>query len=337
MPPRLLIITAAFGEGHNSAARNLSLALDAAGAVTHTADPCLLGSPLVTEALRRGYRVVTTYFPRLWERIYRSTDQQDFRRQRLPLMRKPERYLARLLDDFQADAVVSTYPLYPYFLERIFEETGRRLPVFTAVTDSIEINAAWLKAPCDCWLVTDPATRQAMVGAGLPQERVVDSGQRLRVRLWFVASRAKTAAPHPDARPGQFLPRLWEYDVAELFLADPESGRYLEFNLAPNGAWWNAEFTAPRVRTDGANAQMPDVQTFAEQATDGSWAAALALPLDLLEARIGFGPHTRANVTFILESPAQRFLSANDLGGGEPDFHRPERFSTLQPTAIPAL
>ncbi|HEY8991077.1 MAG TPA: hypothetical protein VIM46_03805, partial [Luteolibacter sp.] len=38
-------------------------------------------------------------------------------------------------------------------------------------------------------------------------------------RLWFVASRAKTAAPHPDARPGQFLPRLWEYDVAELFLA----------------------------------------------------------------------------------------------------------------------
>lgn len=176
MPPRLLIITAAFGEGHNSAARNLGLALDAAGAVTRTADPCLLGSPLVTEALRRGYRVVTTYFPRLWERIYRSTDQQDFRRQRLPLMRKPERYLARLLDDFQADAVVSTYPLYPYFLERIFEETGRRLPVFTAVTDSIEINAAWLKAPCDCWLVTDPATRQAMVGAGLPQERVVDSG-----------------------------------------------------------------------------------------------------------------------------------------------------------------
>ena len=156
-------------------------------------------------------------------------------------------------------------------------------------------------------------------------------------RLWFVASRAKTAAPHPDARPGQFLPRLWEYDVAELFLADPESGRYLEFNLAPNGAWWNAEFTAPRVRTDGANAQMPDVQTFAEQATDGSWAAALALPLDLLEARIGFGPHTRANVTFILESPAQRFLSANDLGGGEPDFHRPDRFSTLQPTAIPTF
>jgi processive 1,2-diacylglycerol beta-glucosyltransferase len=176
MPPRLLVITAAFGEGHNSAARNLALALEAAGAVTHTADPCLLGAPFVTDLLRRGYRLVTTHSPKLWEKIYRSTDRQDFRRQRLPLMRKPESYLAGLIDEFHADAVVSTYPLYPYFLERIFEQTGRRLPVFTAVTDSIEINAAWLKAPCDRWLVTDPATRETMIRSGLAAERVVDTG-----------------------------------------------------------------------------------------------------------------------------------------------------------------
>jgi len=156
-------------------------------------------------------------------------------------------------------------------------------------------------------------------------------------RLWFLASRAKPAAPHPEARPGKFVPRLWEHDVAELFLADLASGRYLEFNLAPNGAWWNAEFTAPRVRTDGANLAMPDVQTFAEQATDGSWVAALSLPLDVLQARIGYGPETRANVTFILDSPAQRFLTATDLGGGEPDFHRPDRFAPLKPTAIPVF
>jgi hypothetical protein len=156
-------------------------------------------------------------------------------------------------------------------------------------------------------------------------------------RLWFFASRAKAAAPHPDARPGKFLSRLWEHDVAELFLADPVSGRYLEFNLAPNGAWWNAEFTAPRVRTDGANVAMPGVQTFAEQATDGSWVAALSLPLDVLQARIGYGLQTRANVTFILDSPDQRFLTATDLGGGEPDFHRPDRFAPLKPTAIPVF
>lgn len=33
--------------------------------------------------------------------------------------------------------------------------------------------------------------------------------------LWFLASRSKEATVHPDARPGQFLPELWRYDLAE--------------------------------------------------------------------------------------------------------------------------
>ena len=170
--PRILIVTAAFGEGHNSAARNLGLALDAAGAVTRVCDPCMTGAPRMTAAVNRAYRMVTTHFPELWARIYRSTDRCDLNRQRSPLMRLPERALAAAIGEFQPDGLVSTYPLYPYFIPRI----GAKLPVFTVVTDSIEINAAWLRAPGDFWLVTDPATRDAMITQGLDGGRVVDSG-----------------------------------------------------------------------------------------------------------------------------------------------------------------
>jgi len=176
MPVRLLIITAAFGEGHNSAARNLGLALDSLGAATRVADPCLAGAPRSTRLLQWGYRLVTTYSPRLWARMYRSADRQDFSRQQMPLMRKPELYLEQLVEEFKPDAVVTTYPLYPYFLERIFAKTGHRLPVFTVVTDSIEINAAWLKARTDFFLVTDPATRETMIRSGLPAAQVIDTG-----------------------------------------------------------------------------------------------------------------------------------------------------------------
>jgi processive 1,2-diacylglycerol beta-glucosyltransferase len=170
--PRILIVTAAFGEGHNSAARNLGLALDAAGAVTRVCDPCMTGAPRMTDAVNRAYRMVTTRMPWLWARIYRSTDRCDFSRQRSPLMRLPERALAAVIAEFRPDALVSTYPLYPYFMPRI----GAKLPVFTVVTDSMEINAAWLRAPSDFWLVTDPATRDAMTARGLDAARVVDSG-----------------------------------------------------------------------------------------------------------------------------------------------------------------
>ena len=145
--------------------------------------------------------------------------------------------------------------------------------------------------------------------------------------LWFIASRQKPALIHPKARPGAFQDGLWQYDVAELFLSDPPSGRYFEFNLAPNGSWWSCEFTAPRVRADDAEIAMPEVATYAEMSADGSWVAAMAIPLHLLKARLDFGPRTRLNVTMILESPTQRFLSAADLGSGKPDFHQPACFS----------
>jgi hypothetical protein len=153
-------------------------------------------------------------------------------------------------------------------------------------------------------------------------------------RLWFVAHHRRPAELHPQARPGDFQAGLWDYDVAELFIADPVSGRYFEFNLAPNGAWWSCEFTAPRVREEEMDIAMPEVATFADMAPDGAWVAAMAIPMDLLRARLDFGANSRMNVTMILESPAQRFLTATDLGGGEPDFHRPDCFAVVNHAPI---
>ncbi|MES2996844.1 MAG: hypothetical protein V4733_08545 [Verrucomicrobiota bacterium] len=155
-------------------------------------------------------------------------------------------------------------------------------------------------------------------------------------RLWFIAHHRKPADLHPFARPGKFQAELWKHDVAELFIADPESGRYFEFNLSPNGAWWSCEFTAPRVRAAETDIAMPEVATHADLATDGSWLAALSIPLDLLKTRIAFGPETKMNVTFILNSPDQRFLTATDLGGGQPDFHRPDFYVTPERTPLPS-
>jgi processive 1,2-diacylglycerol beta-glucosyltransferase len=199
--PRILIVTAAFGEGHNSAARNLGLALEEKGAQARVGDPCLLGAPGITALLSRGYRMVTTRFPRLWARIYKSTDRCDFSRRTSPVMRLPERALGALIDEFRPEAIVSTYPLYPYFLRRIPQGIGRKIPVFTVVTDSIEINAAWLRAPSDWWLVTDAATREAMAGRGLPAERIIDTGFAVHP----VFSRTETVPENDACEPFRVL------------------------------------------------------------------------------------------------------------------------------------
>ncbi len=91
-------------------------------------------------------------------------------------MRRPEAALADLIEKFRPDAVVSTFPLYPYFLPRIFKKSGKTLSVFTVITDSIEINASWLRCPTDFWLVTDQFTRSAMVEQKLPAEKIEETG-----------------------------------------------------------------------------------------------------------------------------------------------------------------
>jgi hypothetical protein len=135
----------------------------------------------------------------------------------------------------------------------------------------------------------------------------------------FLAGDRNRPTIHPEARPGKFQPELWKYDVAEFFLASSDGSSYLEFNLAPNGAWWSAFFEEPRLPLD--RPPLAGVETYGEQTDDG-WQVRASIPL----SEIGFTPESLLNVTFILGTPEQRFFSTAPLSSAEPDFHRPTEF-----------
>lgn len=149
-------------------------------------------------------------------------------------------------------------------------------------------------------------------------------------RLWLVAARGCPGQSHPSGGCGEFIEGLWDYDVAELFLAGPCG--YLEFNLSPSGAWWCARFSSPRVRHNGM--PRPQVVAHSRAHTNGGWLAALGIPLNDLRRESVFDEATRINVTMILGSPDPHFLSVSDLGDGKPDFHRPAHFQPIESRCI---
>jgi len=156
------------------------------------------------------------------------------------------------------------------------------------------------------------------------------------VNLWFVATRQAPATIHPAAGAGSFTPELWKYDVAELFITDADGTGYLEFNLAANGAWWACRFDSVR-KAAPLQPDFPGSVTSHHDASEpGSWLAALVVPIAFIRQQTGFGHGSRANVTFILNSPAQTFHSASKLPGAEPDFHQPQEFQQLNPTKTPS-
>lgn len=142
-------------------------------------------------------------------------------------------------------------------------------------------------------------------------------------QLIFSAKRASSCLPHPDSRENCFQAELWKYDLAEVFFWEPKIEAYLEINLAPTGGWWACWFDQVRVAR-------PVQPAFSGVSASGTvsregWAASIALPLSLFA-----NPESlRYNVTAIVDSPKQRFLTAYDLGCAEPDFHRPSYFSSL--------
>jgi hypothetical protein len=143
-------------------------------------------------------------------------------------------------------------------------------------------------------------------------------------RLWLVAARAVPPALRPHAVPGAFTPELWRWDVAELFVGSRERDAYVELNLAPDGAWWACEFTAPRRRRQAEPLAPPRVRTWAAATADGGWRSALAVPLGVVRDAVGADEGSWCgHVAFVLNPPDARFLTSGDPLTGAPDFHAP--------------
>lgn len=173
---QFLILTAAFGEGHNSAAKNLALALNSMGAETRIEDPFLSATPKFTAFLQYIYRIITTYVPSMFGVFYRQSEKKDFSQDTSLFLKKPEQYVQHLIEESLPSAIICTYPVYLYFLERYFLKQNTKIPVFTMITDSIEVHSVWYKAASDYFLLTDATTREKLANLGIEKNRLIETG-----------------------------------------------------------------------------------------------------------------------------------------------------------------
>lgn len=199
MNRRILILTAGFGEGHNSAARALQSAFHEAPEVTvETVDIFALHAPRRNEFIRRAYHRVINGAPRVWSAFYGWLDRSPHAAHLMRLLAGETTTLAALLARSRPDAIVATYPAYAWMLERIRRRGGGVCPVFTVVTDALTINSLWYRAPSHAWFVTDPGSAEVLHRGGVPPGRIHVSG--FPVNLEF--ARRPTALQPPDPAGG---------------------------------------------------------------------------------------------------------------------------------------
>ena len=169
---RILLLTAGYGEGHNAAARGLAAALKEAGAEAEIRD-------LFSETYGRRHMMAQRLYlgcinhaAPVWALIYRALDRTPFMRLLMPTLGALRRRLAAVLAEKKPDAVVSVYPVYGWLLDRIYAAGTTPFAFHTVVTDSITVNAVWLRFRSDSWIVPNAATAEIVRRLGAPPERV---------------------------------------------------------------------------------------------------------------------------------------------------------------------
>ena len=105
--PKVLLLTAGYGEGHNAAARGLQTAFSERDADVEILDLFALTGGAWYEWTRRGYIDLINRAPNLWAAVYRFIDRVPVVPLTLPFMGAIFRTLRRLLDEKQPSVVLS--------------------------------------------------------------------------------------------------------------------------------------------------------------------------------------------------------------------------------------
>ena len=205
----ILILTSAFGEGHNAAARNLAQAL-------RQQDP---GRPveirdLFAEAYGPIYKIVQiNYFffinhlPGLWSYFFKYLHRSKEAPGGIAIFQRAAKLLRRTISEMQPTVIATTYPGYNHLLDHLDGRLNRSYRTVTVVTDSISINSLWHSGYSDRFLVPNEITALVMEEAGVPADKIQATG--FPVPPVFESLRGKRCAPSP-----QHLPKV-------LYLVNP--------------------------------------------------------------------------------------------------------------------
>jgi processive 1,2-diacylglycerol beta-glucosyltransferase len=199
MKPRILILTAGFGEGHNAAARAVAAACDAlqGPGTAYVADIFALASPRINSVARQGYLGIINRTPRLWNFAYRWLDRSTVFPRLLRLMRREIRVLAHLIAGESPTAICCTYPIYAFLLEALAHQGRLRTPCFNVVTDSISINSLWWRAGATRWFLPNEDSADVLRAAGIDERKLQVTG--FPVPSYFEANAEKLAPPDLSA------------------------------------------------------------------------------------------------------------------------------------------
>jgi processive 1,2-diacylglycerol beta-glucosyltransferase len=197
--PRLAILHASAGTGHQSAARALAAAFEeeAPGAIVHEVDTLVFASRLYRDTYAATYNTMAARAPALWGVLYHSWAGARVNRGtapvRLAMDRLNLRRLVRVVRDEHADAVVCTHFLPVEALSPARKAGQMRGPLYCVITD-FTAHPFWAFPHVDRYFVASEQVAAELAGHGVPRERIEVTGIPVHPRFARTIGRSEARA-----------------------------------------------------------------------------------------------------------------------------------------------
>ncbi|MEO7934090.1 MAG: PHP domain-containing protein [Chthoniobacterales bacterium] len=173
---KILIFTAGYGEGHNTAARNIRDALEFIAAdevqveVLDLFETCY---GKLNEFVKKAYLTAINKAPKVWGKIYELIDNTRMVQSNMVALGRMKKALAELLQSTEPDVILCTYPIYNYLIDDIYSDgRPRHFSQVTVITDSLTINSVWYRCHSDYLLVANDDSARVLRQAGIEDEKI---------------------------------------------------------------------------------------------------------------------------------------------------------------------
>lgn len=172
----IIILTGRFGMGHIKAAEAIKEEIMAHGNNYAKIIDCMdYLFPTVSGGIYKGFDFMVSRC----SGIYNALNKLSSKSSSVPLTASVIKKIDRLLDEYQADAVVVTFPVCSQYISAYKRMKQSDIPLYTYVTD-VSVHEEWIAPGTDKYFVGDKTTKQTLVSKGVEEEKIVISGIPVR-------------------------------------------------------------------------------------------------------------------------------------------------------------
>ena len=173
----ILILTGRFGMGHIKAAEAIEeqILTENPNAEVTTIDFIDYMFPAISKSIYKGFNFMVSRCAG----IYNAVNKAAGKNSGVPLKLTFTRKIDKLIEMYQADAIVVAFPVCSQYISSYKRMRRCRIPLYTYITD-ITAHEEWIAPETDKYFVGDVTTKNALLSKGISADKIAVTGIPVR-------------------------------------------------------------------------------------------------------------------------------------------------------------